>query len=89
MKRWVLRPNKKLLRGIVKMNKVWQCERVDYHTMVRPVSRCTMCGASVREEVQKQTYESSDTISRTNQLLQLIDMGFDYKTALQLMGEPF
>jgi len=33
------------------VNKHWQCTRVDYHVMVRPVTRCTLCGATVEEKV--------------------------------------
>ena len=62
------------------MTRVWQCERVDYHTMVRPVNRCTLCGASVREEDLKSNNEPS-------KLSVLLDLGFDYVTAKEIINE--
>lgn len=67
--------------------KVWQCERVHSHTMVQPVIRCTLCGSSVREVVLVE----NKIDERLNLLL---DMGFDYNAAKELLekerkDEPF
>ncbi|UUV25926.1 MULTISPECIES: hypothetical protein [Lysinibacillus] len=44
------------------MMKVWQCSKVEYHTMVRPVTRCTLCGSSVEEKVLEDKSENGDLI---------------------------
>lgn len=66
------------------MTKVWQCNSVDYHIMVRQVNRCTLCGSSVKEKILERDNKSS-------QLSELIEFGFDYELAQEILkrNEPF
>ena len=56
--------------------KVWQCTKTTYHTMVRPVTRCTLCGSRVEEKELKVDIDNTDSEKKA-------------RLELEMMFEPF